>query len=235
MGSEANNIEEAEVGSVPRTRAALSDSANHQPQWSLDSKSGTIPSLVHPRVLPLCFLLFLPHSAAAGHPFAGSLRTCRPASTSHDGDDGCRIMGAKAPARRWDRTRWERRPVATRSVALGRAWLARLGEFSSLNSAFRRKQRQKPSTPKPRHQRSAPLAFEPGSRNPPDTVLPFSAPSHPPHLAVLSCLALQPAAGPPPLTGAAHLRRFVSTTGRHHLSRHGYRPDSICAPVSVDT
>lgn len=112
---------------------------------------------------------------------------------------------------------WERKhqgdfggrgPVATRSVALGRPWLVRLGGYSSSNSGSRRKQTEEPSTPKPIITAAPTLTVELGSRNHPDAVLPFSTPSHPHISPSLSCFALLPAAGPPALTGAAHLGRL---------------------------
>src|SRR5215469_8335260 len=147
--------EEADVVSPRRTGWPLRAAANHRPRWSLDSKSGTIPSFVHPRIFSCGFLLFSPHaSRPAIHP---------PAHRAHAGRPARRTTATAPAAKSWERARplvaeggnWEWALVATRSVTLSPARLAWLGEVSSLNSGSRRKQREGAFNPKAHHLRCA--------------------------------------------------------------------------------
>jgi hypothetical protein len=156
------------VDSARRARWALSHPANHRSQSTLLQKAAQSP----PRSSILACLFFvlpalLPHARhdrAMAPPAYCAHVVVRRQRRRHNHGSKCtgRVGG--------------RGPVATRSVTLGRSRLARLGGFSSLNSASRRKQTEKPSTPKPITTATPTLTVAPRSRNHPEAVLPFSAP-----------------------------------------------------------
>lgn len=211
----------------------MSDAANHRLQRSFDSKSRH-----NPLVQPSCFFCCpSPTRAAAGHRSAGLIthmsvgpapRNCTTTTTR----TAAQIMGAKTQG---EPAKW----TGPGRDAVSRAWprlastawrglLSQLGlSPQAVRGAFNPEAHHHRSTRSSRRTRVAK-----SSRDHPVLLDSFASP----YLAV-SVLFCRPARRLP--TSSHHCRSpciaFASTTRRHHLSRHRYRPSNICAAVPVDT
>jgi hypothetical protein len=216
--------------SLRREPAALKDAANHRPLCPLDSKSGAIPSFIHPRVI-FALPTLLPHAPRPGTaPSARCAHAGRPA-TRTTATTGAESWESKAPliAGEGEVNGGRRDAVScawpSRASVAWRLLLSQLG--LSPQSTERSLQPQSPSPPQrplsPSHPRRqiAPRPSCPSRLH----RIPIS------RLVLPSSRPLAHDRSPVRLT----LRRLVSTTGRHDPSRRRYRPASICAAVSVDT